>query len=204
MNKRIRHILNQITSLEDDLRTALHEHEAHLHYQIHGKRIEFEQAVKKTHHQLKMGIFRWFLTVPPLNFLTAPFIYGLIIPLVLLDIWVTLYQAACFPVYAIPKCRRTDYIRYDHQQLAYLNAIEKIHCLYCSYASGLIAYTLEITARTEQYFCPIKHANKILGAHSRYAQFLGYGEADHFHAKLDKLRDSLAEEMKQASASQKD
>ena len=200
MNERIRHILNQITSLEDDLRAALHEQETRLHYQIHDKRIEFEQSVKSAHHKLKLGIFRWFGTVPPQNFLTAPFIYSLIIPLMVLDAWVSIYQAICFPVYGIPKCHRVNYIRFDHQHLAYLNAIEKVHCLYCSYASGLIAYTLEITARTELYFCPIKHANKILGTHSRYAQFLDYGEADYFHSKLEQLRSALAEEMKQASA----
>jgi hypothetical protein len=48
-----------------------------------------------------------------------------------------------------------------------------------------VAYVHEITGRTEQYFCPIKHARKILNAHSRYKRFLEYGEADNFHGKLE-------------------
>lgn len=66
----------------------------------------------------------------------------------------------------------------DHQHLAYLNIIEKIGCMYYSYAVGMLAYAREITTRTEQYFGPIKHARKTLSAHERYRQFLDYGDAD--------------------------
>jgi hypothetical protein len=194
MNEKIRHILGQITVLEDELRESLHEQEHTFFYQIKGKRVEFERTVKDAHLQLKMGIFSWFLAVRPQNYLTAPFIYGMIVPLTLLDICVTIYQATCFPVYGIAKARRSDYIVFDHRHLAYLNFFDKAHCLFCSYANGLVAYTLEITARTEQYFCPIKHAHKILGAHARYAQFLDYGEAEDFQAKREALRIALTKE----------
>ena len=194
MNEKIRHILGQITALEDELRESLHEQEHALFYQIKGKRVEFERVVKDAHLQLKMGIFRWFLEVRPQNYLTAPFIYGMIVPLVILDIGVTIYQTTCFPIYGIAKARRSDYIVFDHRHLAYLNVFDKAHCLYCSYANGLIAYSLEITARTEQYFCPIKHAHKILGTHSRYAQFLDYGEAEDFQSKREAVRVALAKE----------
>jgi hypothetical protein len=193
MDNRIRHILNQINSLEEELRAELHEHESRLLYQIKGSRVEFEHSVREAHNRLKMGVFRWFLTVRPQQFLTAPIIYGMIVPLAFLDLCVTLYQATCFPLYGIAKARRTNYIVFDHQHLAYLNVIEKFHCLYCSYASGLIAYVGEITARTEQFFCPIKHAHKVLGSHARYARFLDYGDAADFHAKLEELRAALAE-----------
>jgi hypothetical protein len=59
----------------------------------------------------------------------------------------------------------------------------------------LLAYASEITARTEQYFCPIKHARKILGAHSRYKDFLDYGEADNLHHKVEEFRSALAQEI---------
>jgi len=194
MNEKIRHILGQITALEDELRESLHEQEHTLFYQIKGKRVEFERAIKDAHIQLRMGVFRWFLSVRPQNYLTAPFIYGMIVPLVMLDLGVTIYQTTCFPIYGIAKARRSDYIVFDHLHLAYLNVFDKAHCLYCSYANGLIAYSLEITARTEQYFCPIKHAHKILGSHSRYARFLDYGEANDFQAKRETLRADLARE----------
>jgi hypothetical protein len=56
-----------------------------------------------------------------------------------------------------------------------------------------MAYVSEIVARTEEYFCPIKHARKVLGSHARYARFLGYGEATDYAAKLEKFRVGLGE-----------
>lgn len=199
MNEKIRSILDQIKVLEDELRVSLLEQQHTLLYQIKGKRIEFERAVMDAHRQLRVGVFRWLLSVRPQNFITAPVIYGMIIPLVFLDIFVSFYQASCFPIYGIAKARRADYIVFDHQHLAYLNIIEKAHCLYCSYANGLIAYALEITARTEQYFCPIKHANKVLGAHARYIQFLDYGDAEDFRGKREALRTALDSERENAA-----
>ena len=196
----MRYILEQINALEEELRTTLHKKEKRLLYRIRGKRIEFEGSIRDAHRKLRMGTFRWFIAVRPQQLLTAPIIYGLIVPLVFLDICVTIYQAACFPVYRIAKARRTDYIVFDHQHLAYLNAFEKFHCVYCSYANGLLAYAREIAARTEQFFCPIKHAHRISGAHPRYKQFIDYGEAENFHARLAQLRVLLAQEDEKSAA----
>lgn len=194
MNDRVRQILDQITALENELHTAIEQQEGRLRYQIEGKRVIFERAISEAHLKVKLGVFRWFLTVRPQNYLTMPIIYGMVFPLVLFDLFVTFYQAICFPIYRIAKVRRANYIVMDHQHLAYLNIIEKVHCMYCSYAVGLLGYGREITARTEQYFCPIKHARKILNAHSRYKNFLGYGEADNLHDKVEKFRAALAME----------
>jgi hypothetical protein len=202
MNDKIRRILNQITVLEDELRTSLKEQEGRLRYQVEGKRIEFEHAIKDAHLKLKRGVFSWFFSIPPQNFLTAPIIYGMAVPLALTDLCVSFYQLSCFPVYGIPKVRRADYLIFDHQHLEYLNIFEKFHCVYCSYASGVLAYAREITACTEQYFCPIKHARKILSTHRRYAAFLDYGEAEGFHARLNEFRAQLAQEL-ESDAEQK-
>lgn len=194
MSNRIRHILDQITALEDELQTAVEEQQQRLRYQVEGKRITFEHAIKEAHLKARMGVFHWFLTVRPQNYLTAPIIYGMIVPLALFDLCISFYQLTCFPIYGVARVRRANYIVLDHQHLAYLNIIEKVDCMYCSYSVGLLAYAQEITARTEQYFCPIKHARKILSAHARYERFLDYGEADGFHAKLEEFRAELAKE----------
>jgi len=204
MSDNIRRILNQITVLEDELRASLQEQEGRLRYRIEGRRVEFEHAVKDAHVKLKRGVFCWFLSVRPQNYLTAPVIYGLAVPLALIDLCVSFYQLTCFPIYGIPKARRSDFIIFDHQHLAYLNIIEKFHCLYCSYASGVLAFAREVTARTEQYFCPIKHARKILSAHRRYACFLDYGEAGAFHVRLEEFRAQLAQELASATAQEND
>ncbi len=194
MNEHIQQLLNQINTLEDELRTALNEQPSSLLFQIKGKRVEFEQSIQEAHHRLKTNFFLWLVTNRPQNLITGPVIYAMIIPLVITDLFVSFYQITCFPIYGIKKVRRADYIIFDRQQLLYLNWIEKFHCTYCAYGSGMIAYISEIVARTEQYFCPIKHARKILGTHARYARFLEFGEAENYEAKLEEYRQALNEE----------
>jgi hypothetical protein len=191
MNERINHILLQMAALEADLHQAVHEQESRVFFQIKGKRVEFEHAVRQAHRQLKTHFLRWLVTNRPQNLITGPLIYGMLIPLLLIDACVSLYQWACFPIYGIHKVRRGDYLVFDRHHLGYLNFIEKFHCTYCEYGNGLMGYMAEILARTEQYFCPIKHAHKVLGTHSRYRRFLEYGQADAYEDKLEEFRVAL-------------
>jgi hypothetical protein len=182
-----------MSALEEDLRREVQAQEANALYQIKGRRIEFEESVRQAHLKLKTGFFHWLVTYRPQNLITGPIIYSMIFPMLLLDVCVSFYQATCFPIYGIVKVRRGDYMVFDRQQLGYLNFIEKFHCTYCAYGNGLMAYVSEIVGRTEEYFCPIKHARKMLGAHSRYARFLRYGEADDYEAKLEQFRVGLGD-----------
>jgi hypothetical protein len=192
MDTRIRNLIGQITALEEELSTALHERETRIQFTLKGKRIEFERGVRSLHAQLKRTFLRWLVTDRPQNLITGPIIYGMAVPMAILDGFITLYQALCFPIYGIAKVSRGDYIVFDRHQLGYLNFIERFHCEYCAYANGLIAYAAEIVGRTEQYFCPIKHARKILGVHSHYAHFLAYGDSADFHARLEAFRKASA------------
>ena len=193
MNEKIRLLLDQIAALEDDLRATVQEQEAGTLFHIKGKRVEFEASIRQAHRKLKNSFFCWLVTDRPQNLITGPIIYSMIVPLVFMDLCVSFYQATCFPIYRITKVRRGDYIVFDRQQLEYLNFIEKFHCTYCAYGSGLMAYVSEIVGRTEEYFCPIKHARKMLGKHSRYARFLEYGDAADYEARLEKFRVRLGE-----------
>ncbi|MCM2289164.1 MAG: hypothetical protein NDI67_09075 [Sulfuritalea sp.] len=191
MNDRIRHLLDQMAALEEDMRAALQEQEAGMLFEIKGRRVEFEQSIREAHRRLKTGFFRWLVAYRPQNLITGPIIYSVIVPLALLDLCVSFYQATCFPIYGVAKVRRDDYIVFDRQQLEYLNWIEKFHCTYCAYGSGLIAYVAEIVARTEEYFCPIKHARKMLGTHARHARFLDFGDAADYERRLEAFRVGL-------------
>ncbi len=191
MNEKINRILGQMAELENELRSAVHEQESRMFFEIKGKRVEFERTVRDAHRKLKMNFFRWLVTNRPQNLITGPIIYAMAIPLLMLDLCVSFFQWSCFPIYGITKVRRADYIVYDRHHLHYLNFIEKFHCLYCEYGNGLIAYLREIVARTEQYFCPIKHARKILGTHGRYNHFLDYGDADEYEKRLEEFRQAL-------------
>ena len=191
MNDRISQILAQMASLENDLRSAVHDQESRIFFQIKGKRVEFESSVKATHRKLKTNFFRWLVTNRPQNLITGPIIYAMIVPLMLLDLCVSFYQWTCFPIYGMTKVKRSDYLVFDRHHLGYLNFIEKFHCTYCEYGNGLMSYMAEILARTEEYFCPIKHAHKVLGTHARYNRFLDYGDAADYEARLEAYRAAL-------------
>ena len=194
MNERITQLLAQMAALEDELRTAVHDQESRMFFQINGKRIEFESSVKAAHRKLKKNFFHWLVTNRPQNLITGPIIYGMVLPLMMLDFFVSFYQFTCFPIYGITKVRRADFIVFDRSHLGYLNFIEKFHCTYCEYGNGLMSYMAEILARTEQYFCPIKHAHKVLGTHARYNRFLDYGDAANYETRLEEFRIALGKE----------
>ena len=191
MNARIAELVGKIRVMEEELEVELALARADLHMSIDGSRIEFERAVAERHRALKKRLLRYVFQAAPLIALTAPVIYALILPLALLDIFITLYQAVCFPVYGIAKVRRRDYLVFDRRYLGYLNLLEKINCAYCSYGNGLIGYVREIAARTEQYWCPIKHARKLAGAHPRYSHFVDFGDAEGYRKELETLREEL-------------
>jgi hypothetical protein len=115
----------------------------------------------------------------------------LIVPIAILDLWTSAYQWVCFPVFRVPLVRRSSYVVIDRYHLSYLNTIEKMNCLYCSYANGVFAYVREIAGRTEQYWCPIKHATRVRGAHGHYHAFVDFGDADGYRRRLPLLRAEL-------------
>jgi hypothetical protein len=97
--------------------------------------------------------------------------------LALLDLFLRIYQAVCFAAYGISKVHRSRYLIFDRRYLPYLNALEKLNCAYCSYANGILAFGREIASRSEQYWCPIKHARRVQDSHSRYRDFVDFGGA---------------------------
>jgi hypothetical protein len=192
MNPRIQKILHDMSALDRELRNALHEQEHRIFFELHGKKVVFEASVREAQRRARTGLVAWMRQSQVRSILSIPFIYALALPLLALDLAVTCYQGVCFRLYRIAMVERSDYIAIDRHHLAYLNSIEKLNCLYCSYANGLIAYVGEIAARTEQYWCPIKHAHKLLGTHARYGHFLPYGDGTAYAARLEEYRKALS------------
>jgi len=191
MNQNISDLLRSIKILEEELEQEFSKRREEFNFIMENKRIRFAEEMIAMHKRLKTGIIRYILEAHPLNILTAPVIYAGFIPFLLLDLFVTGYQAACFPVYGITKVRRANYLIFDREELPYLNIIEKFNCFYCSYANGVASYVREIGARTEQYWCPIKHARRIRDAHEHYHKFFEFGDAESFAIGLERLRNEI-------------
>jgi hypothetical protein len=176
---------------EHDLAREIEEQQQRWHYRIDRGRVWFDEEMHRAHRRLRQSIREYIRTAHLLSLLTAPLIYSLLVPLVLMDAWVWVYQRICFPIYGIAPVPRRQYFAIDRRKLAYLNGIEKVNCTFCSYASGLIAYVREVAGRTEQYWCPIKHARTIPSAHGRYHLFFDYGDAQAYRGGLETMRRTL-------------
>jgi len=188
MTPQLEILLDKIKVLETELIEELQKQEEEFSYEIRKRRVIFEENVIIRHKEYVVRLFQYITDAPLKHILSAPLIWGCMIPSLLMDATISLYQAVCFPIYGIPKVKRQDYIVFDRQYLRYLNLIEKINCAYCSYVNGLFAYLQEIGARTEQFWCPIKHAKRIKTLHSRYQKFISYGDAETYRAHVDTVR----------------
>ena len=186
MSSRAAELLEEIREREEELEDLIRTQEARFIYKLEGNKIRFEQAVRKTQEALRVGVFRWLRDSQPRNVLSAPIIYSMIIPFALLDLCITIYQWLCFPLYRIARVKRGKYIVIDRHQLSYLNSIERFNCVYCGYVNGLISYAREIVSRTEQYWCPIKHAHRVLDSHKRYRNFAAFGDAEAYRDIIER------------------
>jgi hypothetical protein len=122
------------------------------------------------------------------HLVSMPFIYLMIVPVLVLDIFLELYHLVCFPLYGIPYVKRSDYIRLDRHKLKYLGFMDKINCTYCGYANGLARYYTAIAGETEKYWCGIKHA-EVSGFKEpeHHKEFAKYGDEKEFEEKYCKL-----------------
>jgi hypothetical protein len=191
---RIDELIERTRALEDELQVEFDRERSAFKFTVDERRIRFSQEVSQLQRASRTGLFRYVTGATAMTALTAPILYAGAVPLLGLDLFIWVYQTVCFPVYGIPKARRSDYVVLDRGDLPYLNAVEKLNCMYCGYANGLAAYFREVAARTEQYWCPIKHARRILAAHERYPGFFEYGDAESYRLGLARLRTALARE----------
>lgn len=188
MTPQIDELIHRIMELQEELEVEFNKKRNEFQFIIEEKRVRFAEEVARQQRRMKTGWFNYVIKARPLNILTAPIIYGGFVPFILLDIFLWLYQLICFPIYGISRVKRGEYLYFDREDLPYLNIIEKFNCFYCSYGNGLVSYGREIAARTEQYWCPIKHARRIKAAHERYPSFFEFGDAESYQKGLERLR----------------
>ena len=163
-------------------------------YRVEGGRVRFEDEIRQAHRRLRQSLPAFLRESNPIALMTAPVIYSMVLPIALLDVWASVYQWVCFPVYGISRVRRSAYVVVDRHHLAYLNAVEKLNCVYCGYANGVFAYVREIAGRTEQFWCPIRHAGRVRAPHAHYRKFVDYGDAEGYSRRLPMLRKELKQE----------
>lgn len=191
MTNRLNEILAEIRELEESVQEELKRREDDFKYKINKGRVTFEYGYAILHKKLSKSLIPYVFMAPITTMLSAPVIYSMLVPAMLMDLCMTVYQATCFPIYGIPKVKRHEHVILDRHYLEYLNYLERLNCDYCSYFNGVASYTSEIAARSEQYWCPIKHASGKAQRHSRVHQFTDYGDADAYKTRLGDIRRQL-------------
>ncbi|MDR9394140.1 MAG: hypothetical protein RI571_07410, partial [Roseovarius sp.] len=145
-------LLKRIRELQKELDAEFAARREAFRYSVENGRVVFEAEMRRRHREMRVRLWAFLARTRPMVVITAPVIYSMIVPFALLDLFVTVYQRVCFPVYGIERVRRADFIRVDRHHLAYLNALQKLNCVYCGYCNGLIGYVQEIAGRTEAYW----------------------------------------------------
>jgi hypothetical protein len=194
MSSRVDVLIDRIRLLEHELEAEFSKQRSGFRFGLEHGRARFEEEAVRRLTERRTRLFDYVFGSPLLVAVTAPVIYSLLIPFAVVDLWVSIYQAICFRVYRIPRVRRGRFMNFDRTGLPYLNALEKLNCAYCSYVNGVIAYVREVASRTEQYWCPIKHTRRVVGAHARYDGFEDFGDAEGYRRHLDGLRAALRTE----------
>jgi len=191
MNDSLETLLERMRQLEREILMELQKKEVEFFYEVRRGKIRFTEEARARHQLLVKRFAAYVRGSRFMILLTAPVIWFCLLPIAFTDLVMTIYQAICFPIYGIPRVKRSDYIKLDRRHLAYLNWAEKLNCEYCGYANGVLACASEIAARTEQYWCPIKHALRMKSMHSRYRFFFDYGDAEHYRQQIETVRRSF-------------
>ena len=191
MYKDIHELLENMRGLQEQLEISFDEARIKFRCTLEDGRVRINREVREFQKKYRVSSLRYLLDAELASVLSAPVIYSMVVPLVIIDASFTLYQHICFRAYGVPRVRRFSYMVNDRHKLGYLNTIEKVNCAYCGYANGVVAYAREILSRTEQYWCPIRHAHRVLGAHERYPDFFTYGDAEGYMNGLQDKRRRL-------------
>ena len=180
MKSKINKILEEISLKKEELFSEYEKAKEKYGFKIEGKKIIWNNDKTKEHKKSKKSVFDTIFSATIREIISIPFIWMMLIPGVFLDIWLFIYQYTALKLYKVPLVKRSDYVVFDRKQLAYLNWIQKLNCIYCSYFNGVMQFAVEVAGRTEKYWCPIKHARKKSWGHDWEEYFADYGDAEGF------------------------
>lgn len=180
MKSKLTKLYKEIKEKRDELFVEMERMKEKYDFEYIKGKVVFSKKQKEENKKQKTGSMRYVLWAQIRHIISMPFIYMMIVPTLIFDIFLFLYQQTCFRLYGIPLVRRRDYISYERKHLDYLNWIQKVNCLYCSYVNGIFSYAVEIGGRTEKYWCPIKHARKNKTFHNWQDHFADYWDAKWF------------------------
>ena len=180
MNSKISKIIFEIKQKKQELKIEYEKLKEKYGFKIEWKKIIWKKDKLEELKKYKKSIIDTIFWARVREILSIPFIYSMIIPAIILDLFLFIYQQIAIRLYKIPITKRSDYIVFDRRELVYLNILQKINCMYCSYFNWLMQYAVEVAGRTEKYWCPIKHVRKKAWEHNWEEYFADYWDVELF------------------------
>lgn len=189
MKNKIQKLLQEIREKREELFEEYENLKKEYWYVIEKWKIRFSEEMRKRNKFYKTSLFESIFSARVREILSIPFIYMMIVPAIILDIFLFVYQQTALRLYKVPLVKRSEYIIFERKHLDYLNLIQKVNCLYCSYVNGLFSYAVEIAGRTEKYWCPIKSASRKKWWHDWEEYFAEYGDPEKFKEVFTSLKE---------------
>src|ERR1700754_1594768 len=91
-------LTEKLRSVEAEIEVEMAKRREEMRFHVVNRKIVFEHEASQVHREIKTSAMRYLIDVGPLVILVAPVIWSLIIPMMLLDLSLMVYQAICFPV----------------------------------------------------------------------------------------------------------
>ena len=189
MKNKINKLLEDIRIKKEEISKEYEKLKEKYWFKIIGKKIIWNSWKKEELKKFRKSAWETIFSAEIREILSFPFIWFMLIPSIILDICLFIYQNTAIRLYKIPLVKRSDYIVFDRKQLAYLNWIQKLDCIYCSYVNWLFQYAVEVAGRTEKYWCPIKHARKKAWTHDWEEHFADYWDVEGFKETFCNLKE---------------
>jgi len=194
MNTDISRLLDEMGGIQEHLERHFDSARETFRYSVENGRVLISREVQELQRRYRVSSLRYLLHANLSSLLTAPIIYSMLLPVLIVALGFSLFQYTCLRVYGVPVVVRHRYMGNGRHKLAYLNVIEKVNCSYCGYANGVMAYAREIISRTGQHWCLIRNVRHVPDAHKRYPQFFPCCDAASWLEKLQNKRRELVDE----------
>ena len=95
----INKIYESIDRLKKELKSEYEELQVKYDFFIKNKKVIFSEKIKEYQKTKRTNLFKYVFTANIRNVLSVPFIYSLIFPALLMDLFLTIYQFTAFPLY---------------------------------------------------------------------------------------------------------
>jgi hypothetical protein len=118
MSEKIDALLERMRGLEKEIVRELQRKEMEFFYEVRLGKVRFTQEARARHKQMVKRFTTYIRDSRAMIVFTSPVIWACLVPILILDLTMKLYQAICFPIYGIPKVKRRDSSRFNRQTCA--------------------------------------------------------------------------------------